>query len=1134
MKPTNLPEFPSRGGIARSLINFAFALAAAVAAFSTRAVAAEASRIAENFQADYERVLEYRDSLPPALQKVSLGLVVQAQVATTNQSLKLLPQTLVAAATDAAAADADAPAAPMLDCNIKCLVSDRLRQLILDHGGEIVSASERFGAIHAHLPAAALATVAADAAVKSINTVRKPCTNRTNLSEGVRAHRADIVQSIYGVTGADVRVGVISDSAEQLTALKKSGDLPSDSSIVVSASGTSEGSAMMEVVYDTAPGASLRFASCLNTVEEFAESIYALENAGCKVITDDMYFCEETAFQDGPISVAINDFVGRGGVYTTCACNYGSTANGNSQCWIGDFKSCGHGETRGGKKYEWHQFAGKNTDSNPIESYVNGNCVITLQWSDPCGGSANDYDLFLINGVGNIIDSGVTVQNGAGDPYEEVVFNPNHYLAMVQPVSVVIAKTSTAAKRCLQLMSSGVTFKYSTHSSITGHHSNRNAITVAAASAAANRAFIASDPLEDFSSDGPGYRFFNADGSRCASGYLLADAVSCGKPDVTAADNVATATSSTFNPFFGTSCAAPHAAGIAALMLEANPSLTQATVKSIMSASAFAGSSGWNINSGYGILDAAECVRRAIVRRGKSAAVVATVNEYGKWYLADDFRLSAAVAAEAAGKSYSVKAEGLPAGLKLGRDGKKWFLAGAPTAYVDLSQLPIYLTITVGKETFGPVTPLLKLSDRDADSLGRLKVNVQTTLTDALAGVGKGWKVSGLPKGLSWTATKNAKYAANTIYGKPTAAGWYTVTATKKVSTHTLVKKFSLVVLNADGSTPAQPSTPSAPTLDFNTSGGVLVNATCGVNYSALRSFSTDANAKVTAAGLPKGITLKQVSSGKWALAGCATAAKLSYVTVAATLNGVTTKQRLALKFNALPTWATGNFTDGVHQFTIGATGKVSGKFAAGGTNFVYSASALSSIQIAGGVTNFFSYGEVACTFKENGKTVKSNLPLVFRVNPPASTQFLDSSISLQIDDGEILTLPRNLWSDADAKKYLAKSGLVGKHECAATAAGENFGTLKYSVTAAGKVTISGTLTPSARQQAGLPAAVVKKLSRKISVSTILYYDSSAGAYLDYTLPSATVSTVVTETVAGKRVKKTYSVEYPAITLSDN
>jgi len=61
------------------------------------------------------------------------------------------------------------------------------------------------------------------------------------------------------------------------------------------------------------------------------------------------------------------------------------------------------------------------------------------------------------------------------------------------------------------------------------------------------------------------------------------------KPDITAADGVATSGNSLgagLNPFSGTSAAAPHAGAIAALIKSANPALTPAQMRTILTAAA--------------------------------------------------------------------------------------------------------------------------------------------------------------------------------------------------------------------------------------------------------------------------------------------------------------------------------------------------------------------------------------------------------------------------------------------------------------------------------------------------------------------------------------------------------------------
>jgi hypothetical protein len=89
--------------------------------------------------------------------------------------------------------------------------------------------------------------------------------------------------------------------------------------------------------------------------------------------------------------------------------------------------------------------------------------------------------------------------------------------------------------------------------------------------------FSASDRVEPFSNDGRRRRFFNPDGTAMTPGnFSSTGGIVFTKPDFTAADGVTTSVPQVGgqSPFFGTSCATPHAGALAALALSYNLDLT--------------------------------------------------------------------------------------------------------------------------------------------------------------------------------------------------------------------------------------------------------------------------------------------------------------------------------------------------------------------------------------------------------------------------------------------------------------------------------------------------------------------------------------------------------------------------------
>ena len=89
---------------------------------------------------------------------------------------------------------------------------------------------------------------------------------------------------------------------------------------------------------------------------------------------------------------------------------------------------------------------------------------------------------------------------------------------------------------------------------------------------------------------------------------FVTESLSAGKVDFVAPDGVMT---DVFKPFYGTSAAAPDAAGVAALMLEAKPGLSPAQVTSILKASAITVTGPAN-TTGAGLIQAPAAVKLAL------------------------------------------------------------------------------------------------------------------------------------------------------------------------------------------------------------------------------------------------------------------------------------------------------------------------------------------------------------------------------------------------------------------------------------------------------------------------------------------------------------------------------------------
>jgi Subtilase family len=440
---------------------------------------------------------------------------------------------------------------------------------------------------------------------------------------------------------------------------------------------TDEGRAMLQVVYDVAPGATLKFHSGANGQADFAQGILALRDAGANVIVDDLGVANEPFFQDGIIAQAIDEVVGDGVTYLAAGGNWGSyalAANATGR-WTTDPQF-------GLTAFDFDPGAGVDHYLRirvpAISGAADASAVIfLLHWDQPYAsatggdGANSDLALYVTNsaatspfrptgsspanvcGVGSDGSPNGDEANEHHDPLEVLQFvnasgilfggpcglNPteamnfNLYIRLKsgpQPafITLMVLAPVIGPASPYGVNGQAVGFQvldsafFPGGSTVFGHANAARALTVGAVNYDKTPAFGQTPPLiANYSSRGPGVPIlFGPNDAR------LADPVVRAKPELICPDGadisfnpcgtyssigtaylcfnaVDTSDSGSFPNFFGTSAAAAHCAGGAALLLEKEPSLfPQDVYNALQSASVDMGTPGFDSDSGWGLV----------------------------------------------------------------------------------------------------------------------------------------------------------------------------------------------------------------------------------------------------------------------------------------------------------------------------------------------------------------------------------------------------------------------------------------------------------------------------------------------------------------------------------------------------
>lgn len=367
-------------------------------------------------------------------------------------------------------------------------------QALMNRLASLGATDIRGGAVFsARVPISKLGALAKDAALHSARPAlakawqSDPPPGPPVFSQGDHSLRSDAARTDFSVDGSGIRIGALSDSfganpdpfipgtpTTTVAEDQANGDLPVDLDVLADAGGSDEGRAMMQLMYDVAPGSSMAFHTAFDSYFDFACGIMELGGINTfgafnacfgfngeydpavggtspdpsRVIADDVIYFSEPMFSDGAIAQAVDTVYAAGIPYFSSAGNNARLSYEADYREVEDFGNNGNnlnrskGGGQGPNLIRVHDFdEGDDDDSTQtVRIFPSGGqavIVFAFQWDQPFL-----FDTIFANLLaGETVSDAIANAKFATTDLDFLIYKDNNTLVQLCPPGVATGIT---------------------------------------------------------------------------------------------------------------------------------------------------------------------------------------------------------------------------------------------------------------------------------------------------------------------------------------------------------------------------------------------------------------------------------------------------------------------------------------------------------------------------------------------------------------------------------------------------------------------------------------------------------------------------------------------------------------------